>query len=103
MNTLSPPPSDAKGQLGQQHTPLLLIAKDALQYGIAALIFVLYGIQVCPFLDSLERPFFVGISLSLFGTMFMVRSIVLAIRDANQQQRPLNCLLYTSPSPRDRG
>lgn len=53
-----------------------LIVKDFLQYAAAALIFVLYGVQVCPFLETLERPLFVVLSLGLFSFLFLARSIL---------------------------
>ncbi len=50
--------------------------KDLAQYAIAAFIFVVYGIQVCPFLEALERPFFVSVVLTLFVMMFAVRCLL---------------------------
>jgi len=50
--------------------------ENGLQYTIAAAIFIIYGIQVCPFLDTLERPFFVSVILLLFGAMFFTRSLI---------------------------
>lgn len=48
---------------------------DAVQYLAAGAIFILYGVQVCPFLESIERPFFVSVVTLLFIAMFVVRSV----------------------------
>jgi response regulator RpfG family c-di-GMP phosphodiesterase len=48
---------------------------DAVQYLVAGFIFILYGVQVCPFLESIERPFFVSVVTALFIVMFVVRSL----------------------------
>ncbi len=73
-------------------SPPFVMVKDGLQYIIAALIFILYGIQVCPFLESLERPFFVTVSLALFSGMFVIRTLL--IRGLVCEQRPLKRQLY---------
>lgn len=49
------------------------LLKDCLQYLAAASIFIIYGIQVCPFLESLEFPFFISVVFSLFTLMFIAR------------------------------
>lgn len=51
---------------------------SALQYTIAAVIFMIYVIQVCPFLDSLERQLLASIIIGLFAAMFLVRKIAVS-------------------------
>jgi response regulator RpfG family c-di-GMP phosphodiesterase len=48
---------------------------DVVQYLAAGFIFILYGVQVCPFLESIERPFFILVVTVLFITMFVMRSV----------------------------
>ena len=51
------------------------LAHIPIQYAIAAAIFMTYGIQVCPFLDSLERQLLASIIIGLFVCMYLVRRI----------------------------
>ncbi len=63
--------------------------KHTLQYFIAAVIFILYGVQVCPFLESLERSFFTSVVISLFSCMLIIRTIVLQKKQPNTPQKIL--------------
>ncbi len=51
--------------------------KHSLQYFISAIIFILYGVQVCPFLESLERSFFTSVVIALFVGMLVLRILIL--------------------------
>lgn len=46
------------------------------QYAIAASIFYIYGIQVCPFLDDLDRGFLTKVIVSLFISLFILRTVL---------------------------
>jgi response regulator RpfG family c-di-GMP phosphodiesterase len=48
---------------------------------------MIYGIQVCPFLDSLERPLLASIILGLFAAMFLVRKIAINPHTTNPIQQ----------------
>lgn len=50
---------------------------SAVHYTIAGTIFMIYGIQVCPFLDALERELLASIIAGLFITMFIIRKIII--------------------------
>lgn len=48
-----------------------------LQYCIAAMVFYIYGIQVCPFLEDLETTFFTRVIVILFVTQWMIRHLMM--------------------------
>lgn len=50
---------------------------SSVHYVIAGIIFMIYGIQVCPFLDGLKRELLASIIASLFIAMLLVRHIVI--------------------------
>lgn len=49
----------------------------AFQYMIAAAIFYIYGIQVCPFLDSLDQGFLTRVIILLFISLYIIRSYLI--------------------------
>lgn len=49
---------------------------SAVHYTIAGAIFMIYGIQVCPFLDALERELLASIIAGLFTVMLLARKII---------------------------
>jgi len=50
----------------------------ALQYVFAAIIFYIYGIQVCPFLESLDQGFLTRVIITLFISLYFLRSYLCA-------------------------
>lgn len=82
MKTVSSPAFDST-TFAHLQTPLphqLLSAsplKELGQYGIAAALFTIYGVQVCPFLDTLDTGFFIGSVALLFLGMYVVRWVVM--------------------------
>ena len=62
-----------KWRLSQQNFTIDGFA--ACHYAIAGSIFFIYGIQVCPFLDDLERGFLTTVIISLFFVLFILRTL----------------------------
>ncbi|EKP0280304.1 HD domain-containing protein [Aeromonas bestiarum] len=54
-----------------------ITGRCALHYGVTLSLFCLYGLQVCPFLESLTLPQLLGPTLLVFAIMFAVRDRVL--------------------------
>lgn len=64
-------------------------------YSLAAFFFALYGIQVCPFTEALDRAQLVVQISSLFALMFIIRQTVMVkIQNRDLSQQPATILRF---------